>query len=271
MKHLLLLTLFTFTFLLAQVYDKSFYARASNDIYHLDQPLIESYKNKGFAVGSIQVDGVPVVFLRNKQSQHLIIRGTYSLRNWTTNAKVTGVAYPYAKGALVHSGYYKTAKDIVKKIQKHLYKNVPIGITGHSLGGAIALLVSLELQQKGYKVKTYTFGMPAVGNKAFVEYAKKLNHKRYVHFLDIIPNMNGDNLKTLQKLTKNVSSKYEFLTVMLKTIQEAPKYFVQDDNQITLYYINAPKQDILADPWMMPAYYHLAINYADVLDPKGKK
>ncbi|KAK9146329.1 hypothetical protein Sjap_006232 [Stephania japonica] len=80
--------------------------------------------------------------------------------------------------------------DDVKVISKwHIY------VTGHSLGGALATLLALELSSSlmarhgAIFVTMYNFGSPRVGNKRFVEiYNKKVNDSwRIVNHRDIIP------------------------------------------------------------------------------------
>lgn len=41
-------------------------------------------------------------------------------------------------------------------------------VTGHSLGGALAILAAADIKSVGHKVdEVYTFGQPRVGNVAF--------------------------------------------------------------------------------------------------------
>eukprot|EP00188_Purpureofilum_apyrenoidigerum_P001342 Plantae.Rhodophyta-Purpureofilum_apyrenoidigerum.ctg17283.p1 GENE.Plantae.Rhodophyta-Purpureofilum_apyrenoidigerum.ctg17283~~Plantae.Rhodophyta-Purpureofilum_apyrenoidigerum.ctg17283.p1 ORF type:complete len:818 (-),score=148.80 Plantae.Rhodophyta-Purpureofilum_apyrenoidigerum.ctg17283:91-2544(-) len=80
------------------------------------------------------------------------------------------------KASRVHSGfsaaYLSVGKDLIAKV-KELYetKQRPIFLTGHSLGGSLAnlcsldLYVSLGLQNK--EIFVSTFGAPRVGNKPF--------------------------------------------------------------------------------------------------------
>ena len=44
-------------------------------------------------------------------------------------------------------------------------------MTGHSLGGALAVLCALDLQDIYGNINLYTFGCPRVGNAAFAQYA----------------------------------------------------------------------------------------------------
>lgn len=69
-----------------------------------------------------------------------------------------------------------------------------IVITGHSLGGALAVHAAMDLLLSGYEVdrlKLYTFGQPRVGNQAFDGHIKA-NIKdafRIVHWRDQVPHL----------------------------------------------------------------------------------
>lgn len=64
-------------------------------------------------------------------------------------------------------------------------------LTGHSLGGAAAVLMGARLINCGIgpeRIRVVTFGAPAVGNKAFAEeYGKKLDLVRVTNTGDFIP------------------------------------------------------------------------------------
>ncbi|KAI5437253.1 hypothetical protein KIW84_023393, partial [Lathyrus oleraceus] len=72
-----------------------------------------------------------------------------------------------------------------------------IYMTGHSLGGALAILLALELSsnqlaKRGViSITMYNFGSPRVGNKRFVKvYNEKVKDSwRIVNHKDIIPTM----------------------------------------------------------------------------------
>lgn len=91
----------------------------------------------------------------------------------------------------VHEGFY----GVYKKIKFEVYKEVlrlekelglPVLWTGHSLGGALAVLFSTF-----YKSGTvYTFGAPKVGDEKFcIESDKLINHFRINNIRDIFPFM----------------------------------------------------------------------------------
>jgi hypothetical protein len=78
----------------------------------------------------------------------------------------------------VHSGFkemylnvrvelFKILEDIIKKDQRNKNNLKYIFLTGHSLGGALATMASLEIRSKishKYQVIVYTFGSPRIGN-----------------------------------------------------------------------------------------------------------
>lgn len=102
------------------------------------------------------------------------------------------------KDVLVHQGFKDYAEvilndDLGNNIIKELNgnPNERLYITGHSLGGAVAIVTAVNLINNGIstdKIKVMTFGAPAVGNKGFAEeYENKINLTRVT--------MSGDPIK----------------------------------------------------------------------------
>ena len=95
-----------------------------------------------------------------------------TLKDWIVNFMVKQVES--AESTLpgkVHSGFLKQLNMIYKKVENSLPENTdkPIVLTGHSQGGAVAVLAAKRLEQKGLPVReVYTFGAPRPGNQEFV-------------------------------------------------------------------------------------------------------
>jgi hypothetical protein len=72
-------------------------------------------------------------------------------------------------------------------------KERPLWVTGHSLGGALALLAAWRFLRKTLDVyRVYTFGAPMVGNDAAVKaFDRELEGRvfRFVHGPDIVPKL----------------------------------------------------------------------------------
>lgn len=112
-------------------------------------------------------------------------------------------------------GFHNAAVIIKNSLAKELKKmqakwapevNKPIFITGHSLGGAVATILTYDLlrrnanldssMHKPFNIKAlYTFGAPRVGNREWAEHMMKLandNHVgifRFVNKDDVVPRM----------------------------------------------------------------------------------
>src|SRR5690242_8772029 len=78
-------------------------------------------------------------------------------------------------GGKVASGFYRSWKDIRVQVLEALRllqePNLTFYVTGHSLGGALAILASIDIWAnvpQSWKLNVYTFGHAPVGNQAFV-------------------------------------------------------------------------------------------------------
>lgn len=98
-------------------------------------------------------------------------RGSSNVKNWIGDFDATQIAYSKCDGCKVHRGFYNgymTVSSFVKsQIQLILskYRNSPIYVTGHSLGGALGIVAALDIHSTFSVVpKVYTYGQPRVGN-----------------------------------------------------------------------------------------------------------
>jgi hypothetical protein len=88
----------------------------------------------------------PYVISRTSSEQIIAIRGTSNIEDWKTDLTLDKVTDNILQ-VRVHSGFQAYALAIYYDIRDNqlLRADVPIRITGHSLGGAAALLVGLYL------------------------------------------------------------------------------------------------------------------------------
>ncbi|KAG8079012.1 hypothetical protein GUJ93_ZPchr0007g5894 [Zizania palustris] len=165
---------------------------------------------EGFEMMEIVVDvenclQAYVGFASNINAVVVVFRGTQenSIQNWIEDLlwKQLDLDYPGMAEAMVHRGFYSayhntTIRDgVVHGIQRtrKLFGDVPIMVTGHSMGGAMASFCALDLVvNHGLDgVKLMTFGQPRIGNAAFASFFKKyLPHAiRVTHAHDIVPHL----------------------------------------------------------------------------------
>jgi triacylglycerol lipase len=98
-------------------------------------------------------------------------RGSDNIADWRAN--IQAVTDPgVLPGTQVHEGFQDAfqagALAIGRLIERAWTHDQAIWITGHSLGGALAVLLAASLMQANIPVAgLYTFGAPRVGNKRF--------------------------------------------------------------------------------------------------------
>ncbi|WP_225446435.1 lipase family protein [Paenibacillus rhizovicinus] len=104
----------------------------------------------------------------------LAFRGTVSPTDWITDMIAQQTAFkPISKNCMTHRGFtevYMSARDAIYKLLNQTSADKPLFVTGHSLGGALATLASLDIavNRKPVSLINYTFGAPRVGDPSFV-------------------------------------------------------------------------------------------------------
>jgi len=133
-----------------------------------------------------------------------------SIAEWLDDLDATKIEYPLATNdtcsdCYVHKGFYDTYAAVRTEIWNAVmqYKsafgsNVPVQITGHSLGAALAAHCALDgiLTYKQEAIFTYTFGQPRVGNEKFAKfYQQKISqHLRVTHHRDPVPHLPTEDM-----------------------------------------------------------------------------
>jgi len=120
----------------------------------------------------------------NNKEIILSFRGTQqnSLSNWVSNLNIAStVAYKDVPKAEVHDGFYHAYMGLHTQIISAVsrltskYPSLPVIITGHSLGGALATLAAIDLVEtfKSSKFYVWNYGSPRVGNDIFANHVKQ--------------------------------------------------------------------------------------------------
>ena len=127
----------------------------------------------------------------------IAVRGTQEPTDLLTDLNVQLQTFPMPSfsDAQVHSGFLSSAQSIqdnlIDALRYAKTRKIPLFMTGHSLGGAVALLGALKLLSTGGEVDAvWTFGLPKVGNNSFYSAARKTLSSRWHHInqtVDPIP------------------------------------------------------------------------------------
>jgi triacylglycerol lipase len=168
------------------------YALLANAAY-LDQAAIEkAVQAQGYSLttaGVAQGYAVSYFVATNaaEKTQVIAVRGTSNAEN--TLVDIAFQLLPdETTGIDLHQGFAKSARVIYEKILPKLDKSYRITTTGHSLGGAAALVLAMYLDTDGFTVdKVITFGQPKVTNITGSRKFEHLNVTRVVMPKDVVP------------------------------------------------------------------------------------
>ncbi len=97
-----------------------------------------------------------------KEAKIIAIRGTANLTNMILDARFDLVAHPRIE-AKIHRGFLDGAEAVFADVLPRLTPGSRVITAGHSLGGAVAVIVSKLLLFEGFEVvETITFGQPMI-------------------------------------------------------------------------------------------------------------
>lgn len=132
----------------------------SDNLTLLSLKLIETFDS----------NGTQAIIVANGDFVVLGFRGTEasSIKDIKTDARAITVACP--SGGNIHSGfndaYNEIGLDIQQRLDRDDLKDLPLFITGHSLGGALATIAAKKLTHPDAGIAAcYTFGSPRVGDE----------------------------------------------------------------------------------------------------------
>lgn len=139
-------------------------------------------------------EGSQGFYAENERLSLVAFRGTASFKDWTFNLRAKPVAGCVGQ---VHEGFQGALNQIGPAIVSRLKARpagLPVWITGHSLGGAMARLCAADLHFKEgiTPAGLYTFGQPRVGDLEFIlRFEAELGSRtfRYVNDHDIVPHV----------------------------------------------------------------------------------
>lgn len=121
------------------------------------------------------------------RTQYVSVRGTANKKNFSEDLKIkvrqdTRIDIP------VHSGFDVTAQALYADMKPHLKPGYKTYVTGHSLGGAIAVLLAIYMFEDGNNVaRVVTFGQPKFTTSAAVGRLGFLSLTRVVDENDMVP------------------------------------------------------------------------------------
>jgi len=140
--------------------------KLESEVFSLQFKLVETYDESG----------TQAILLSNDKFLVLAFRGTEatSIKDIKADAKANTTSCE--SGGRIHSGfsaaYDNVALNILERLKDPSIFHLPLFITGHSLGGALATVAAKKLIHQGGIAACYTFGAPRVGDEQWISKIK---------------------------------------------------------------------------------------------------
>ncbi|PYI36073.1 mono and diacylglycerol lipase [Aspergillus indologenus CBS 114.80] len=137
------------------------------------------------------------------QALILSFRGSYSVRNWLTDATFFYADPHLCTGCQAELGFWSAWTNVRANVTAALsharasYPDYELAVVGHSLGAAIATLAAADLRDHQNETTTlYAFASPRVANPALAKYITAQDQQknqgknyRFTHTNDPVPNL----------------------------------------------------------------------------------
>ena len=168
------------------------YARLADAAYENKATINATLKKLGYSINRHEnLPGQEVSYYlasNDINKTHVIaVRGTANVDNALLDIAIKLIANQDIEVQL-HEGFATAAASIYDRIKSDLKKDYQIRITGHSLGGAIAMILAMYLDADDFQVgRVVTFGQPKVTNITGALKFLRLDVWRVVTKLDVIP------------------------------------------------------------------------------------
>lgn len=184
------------------LYQQALFAEAS---YESVPRIKKTCTDAGYTLSQVQSlpkDNIRYFIAENRHSDTTLIaiRGTYNIENalLDLDSKLVNNTKLALKS---HQGFTRAANTLYAQILPSLNKNHGITVTGHSLGGAVAVLLAMYLDKAGYSInQVTTFGQPKVSNRGAIKQFPNLKITRVVNEEDMIPLLPPVDLSEILRL-----------------------------------------------------------------------
>ncbi len=165
----------------------AYFLERSDSAYDTPAEIRADYPNLAYAKLLPDVDVLYFIEDRNNgASQTISVRGTAGRLNVLEDLEIALIPDTIL-GIRIHKGFQEGAQAILDDAVPRLDKNKPIDVTGHSLGGAIAVVLAAYLDQNGYEIgRVVTFGQPRIASEPVSKDVLEVT-TRVVNDTDVVP------------------------------------------------------------------------------------
>jgi triacylglycerol lipase len=170
------------------------YARLAHAAYQDEDHMKQTCKDQALSFageGTLEIGKVGYFIGTDPATTSMVIavRGTSNLENAFVDLNYT-LREDHHTGIQLHTGFLQSAANLYREIKPRIKDGYTVHVTGHSLGGAVALILAMHLYVDGFNVgDVVTFGQPKVTNRSGAAKFANLNVIRLVTEHDMVPLM----------------------------------------------------------------------------------
>ena len=169
--------------------DIHWYANLAANVYKSKEKIITAY-DEDFDLYINEINEIRYIVLTDNstKSHYVSIRGTCNSHNamqdinfFKDKSKRLGIN--------IHTGFHRTAEMIADDLLTRLEEDYKVSVTGHSLGGGAAVVISWYLDYANFNVgECITFGQPKVTDSHGIRAMRdKIKLTRVVNETDVVP------------------------------------------------------------------------------------
>lgn len=159
----------------------------------------ESYDKQSIRVFNCKFSDTQYLFTKINNDYFISFAGTESVKDALTDANLAkqGFAYNNRNSNIrIHEGFHNAYRSVREYIMSMIKEGRQRGdrffISGHSLGGALAVLCALDIQynfENNQDIFCFTLGQPRLGNAAFKNSTNRRlkSYFRFVNGDDVVP------------------------------------------------------------------------------------
>ncbi len=168
------------------------YASMANLSYAPEREIKAALARLGYTMSEYRkIDGVEVSYFvatnEALKQQIIAVRGTANIENALVDISLKLRPNSHINIAL-HEGFALAAEGIYQAVRPVLRRDYTISTTGHSLGGAVAVILAMFLDEDDYTLgPVVTFGQPKVTNIRGALRFQHLDITRFVTPRDFVP------------------------------------------------------------------------------------
>ncbi len=168
--------------------DLRWYADLAANVYKSREKIDKAY-SQNFKIYINEINEIRYIVLTDdsSKSHYVSIRGTANSHN-----AIQDINFFKDKskrlGINLHTGFHRTAEIIADDLLSRLEEDYKVCVTGHSLGGAVAVIVTWYLDYADFNIgECVTFGQPKVTDSHGIRTMRdKIKHTHVVNETDVV-------------------------------------------------------------------------------------